>query len=145
MERSFYMERLPYIDEHAIAVGGSRADTWAALVRGLGAELTGGAPLARLLGCDPATRSARFEGRVGDSVPGFRVVESDPGRRLALQGCHRFSRYRLTFLVADGQLRARTHAAFPGVHGRLYRAAVIGTGGHRIATRLMLHRLTGAA
>jgi hypothetical protein len=141
MERSFYMERLPYIDEHATAAGGSRADVWAALLRGLRGELAGGAPIARLLGCDPATASARFDGRVGDAIPGFRVVESEPGRRLALQGRHRFSRYRLTFVLADGQLRAQTHAAFPGLRGRLYRAAVIGTGGHRIATRLLLRRI----
>jgi hypothetical protein len=135
------MERLPYIDEHSTAVGGSTAEAWDALVSGLRAGLAGGGRIARVLGCDPATASERFEGRVGDAVPGFRVVESEPGHRLALEGRHHFSRYRLTFVVGDGRLRAQTHAAFPGVHGRLYRAAVIGTGGHRVATRMLLRRI----
>src|SRR5690242_21553340 len=30
--RSFYMEWLPYIDEHVISVGSDRAATWSALV-----------------------------------------------------------------------------------------------------------------
>ena len=144
MERSFYMERLPYVDEHATAVGRSRTEIWDALVRGLGAGLAGGETVARLLGCDPARASARFEGRPGDAIPGFRVVEVEPGRRLALQGRHRFSRYRLTFVVDEGRLCAQTHAAFPGIPGRLYRAAVVGTGGHRIATRQLLRRMARA-
>ena len=31
--QSFYMERLPYIDEHAITIDAGRADTWSALLR----------------------------------------------------------------------------------------------------------------
>jgi hypothetical protein len=135
------MERLPYIDEHATPVGASPGDAWQALVNGIRRELGGGEPIARVLGCDPATASARFEGRPGDTVPGFRVVEARPGRLLALQGRHRFSRYRLTFLLVDGELRAQTHAAFPGMLGRLYRAAVIGSGGHRVLTRRLVRRL----
>jgi len=39
----------------------------------------------------------------------------------------------------DGEvLRARTEAAFPGLLGRLYRAAVIGSGGHRLVARRLL-------
>jgi hypothetical protein len=73
------------------------------------------------------------------------VAEAEPGRRLALRGRHRFSRYELTFVLADGELRAQTRAAFPGIHGRLYRAAVIGTGGHRILTRRLLRRIAARA
>lgn len=88
--------------------------------------------LARLLGCEPAHSTAEFAGRLGETVPGFRVVESDPGRRLPLRGRHRFADYALTFVLNGDCLRAQTHAAFLGVLGRLYRAVVIGSGGHRL-------------
>ena len=145
MERSFYMERLPYIDEHATDVGASRERVWSALLSVLRRSFGGGAGVARLLGCDPATRSPRFEGRVGESLPGFRVMEADPGRRLALEGRHRFSAYRLTLVLDEGRLRAQTHAAFPGLLGSAYRAAVIGTGGHRIVTRRLLREVARRA
>jgi hypothetical protein len=78
-------------------------------------------------------------------VPGFRVVAVEPGRRLELRGRHRFAQYALTFILDDTSLRAQTHAAFPGIVGRLYRAAVIGTGGHRVITKAILRRVAGAA
>jgi hypothetical protein len=77
-------------------------------------------------------------------VPGFRVVEAEPCRRLALRGRHRFSNYALTFVLDGDRLRAQTHAAFPGVLGRLYRAAVIGSGGHRLVTRRLLRQVARA-
>jgi hypothetical protein len=38
--------------------------------------------------------------------------------------------------TADGQtsVTARTYAEFPGLHGRVYRALIMGTGAHVIAT-----------
>lgn len=96
--------------------------------------------LARWLGCEPAIGSDSFTGRPGETLPGFRVAVAEAGRRLELRGRHRFSTYALTFFFDGGQLYARTHAAFPGILGRLYRAAVIGTGGHRILTQRMLRR-----
>lgn len=145
MERSLYMERLPYIDEHARTVDGSRERVWAALVAVLRGELAGGGRIAGVLGCDPAHGTPEFDGRPGQAVPGFRVVEAEPGRRLALRGRHRLSRYALTFILDDGRLRAQTHAAFPGALGRLYRAAVIGSGGHRIAVRRLLGQVARRA
>jgi hypothetical protein len=146
VERSLYMERLPYIDEHATDVGGaSRERVWTALVEVLRRELRGGEPVARALGCEPATPTARFDGSPGQTLPGFRVAEAEPARRLVLRGRHRFSRYELTFLLDDGRLRAQTHAAFPGPLGRLYRAAVIGSGGHRIVTRRLLRQVVRRA
>ena len=48
--------------------------------------------------------------------------------------------------AADGvTVSARTSAAFPGVWGRLYRALVIGTGGHALVVRAMLKRIAHAA
>lgn len=145
MERSLYMERLPYIDEHVTDVHASRDQVWAALAGVLRGNLGGGTGLARVLGCDPARGTPEFDGRIGQAVPGFRVVETDPGRRLALAGRHRFSRYQLTFVLDDDRLRAQTHATFPGVLGRLYRAAVIGSGGHRVVTRRLLRQIASRA
>lgn len=139
------MEQLPYIDEHAIDVGAPRDRVWVALAEVLRREIGGGSGVARALGCDPVDRTPGFDGSPGQTLPGFRVVESEPGRKLALRGRHRFSDYQLTFLLDDGRLRAQTHAAFPGVLGRLYRAAVIGTGGHRIVTRRLLRQVARRA
>jgi hypothetical protein len=36
---------------------------------------------------------------------------------------------------------AQTWAAFPGLKGSIYRALVIGSGGHRIVVRRMLKRI----
>lgn len=133
------MERLPYTDEHVTDVGGaSREQVWRALTRVLHGWTRGGGHVARALGCEPARGGVAFDGSPGQTLPGFRVVEAEPGRRLVLRGRHRFSRYELTFLLDDGRLHAQTHAAFPGPLGRVYRAAVIGSGGHRVVTRRLL-------
>jgi hypothetical protein len=50
----------------------------------------------------------------------------------------------LPFDLDGGRLHARTQAAFPGLRGRLYRAAVIGSGGHRIITRRLLRQVARA-
>src|SRR5262245_25359754 len=129
------MEQLPYVDEYSQRMDAPADVVWRALLTVLRREMSGNTPLARLLGCDPAQGTAQSVGQSGDAVPGFRVVEAEPGRRLALRGRHRFANYALTFLFDDDCLRAQTHAAFPGVLGRLYRAAVIGSGGHGLVTR----------
>ena len=71
------------------------------------------------------------------------MVESVPGSRLRLEGRHRFSRYALDFeLIAvtrGTRLSATTLAAFPGVPGTLYRTLVIGTRGHVLVVRRLLH------
>jgi hypothetical protein len=135
------MEHLPYIDEHAVPTGASRDAVWSALMHVLHHKMAGATHFARLLGADPSSGTPTFEGRPGETVPGFRVVDAEPGHRLTLQGRHHFSRYRLTFLLDDDRLRAQTHGAFPGPHGALYRAAVISSGGHRIITRGMLQQI----
>ena len=70
------------------------------------------------------------------------MVRADAGRRLELVGRHRFSRYALVFTLSDDaggtRLAAETWAEFPGVQGRAYRAAVIGTRGHVVMVRRML-------
>jgi len=134
---------LPYIDEHRLRFEASSDAVWTALLEFLRSR-GGSSRIARILGCDPARGTDDFSGRPGDAIPGFRVVEAEPGRRLVLGGRHRFSEYSLTFVLEDGFLRARTHAAFPGVLGRLYRAVVIGSGAHRHVTRRLLRRVARA-
>ena len=138
------MEQLPFIDEHSQRVDAPADAVWMALLKVLRRRMGGSATIARILGCDPARGTAEFAGRPGEAVPGFRVVASEPGRRLALRGRHRFANYALTFVVDGDRLRAQTHAAFPGVLGRLYRAAVIGSGGHRFVARRLLRQVARA-
>lgn len=122
------MERLPYIDEHAITIDANRDDTWAALLRVMCRDPH-----------DPST------------VPfGFALDEARPPARFALKGRHWFAVYRWVFELdaLDGaartRLRAATWADFPGVHGKAYRALVIGTGGHRVVVRHTLKRVAAA-
>ncbi len=139
------MESLPYIDEHSATTDAPRDAVWASLLRVLQRQMGGSATFARVLGCDPARSSGTLTGQPGETVPGFRVVGAEQGRRLELRGRHRFSRYALTFTIEGDRLCARTDAAFPGVLGKLYRAAVIGTGAHRIITRRLLRQIARAA
>lgn len=122
------MERLPYIDEHAIAIVANRADTWSALLR--------------VMCRDPQDAT---------TVPfGFVLDEARAPARFALKGRHWFAVYRWVFELdeLDGartRLRAATWAAFPGIHGKAYRALVIGSGGHRVAVRWTLKRVAANA
>lgn len=122
---------LPHVDEHRIGIAASRDLVWESLQHYVATAL-----LVRR--ADPLARMFRTEPREG-----FRVSESVPGERLTLVGRHRFSRYLLSFELADAaggtaELRAHTDAAFPGVGGRAYRAAVIGTRAHAFVVRRIL-------
>lgn len=138
------MRELPFIDEHGLRIDAEAEAVWSSLLATLSSRLTGAERFAHVLGCDPSEGTTTFSGAVGDALPGFRVSASDHGRRLVLRGRHRFAEYALTFIIDGGYLRAQTHAAFPGVRGRLYRAAVIGSGGHTLVTRRMLHDVARA-
>lgn len=87
------MQQLPYIDQHTQRLDAPADLVWTALFKVLRSQMGGSALIARILGCDPVEGTAEFSGQVGDAVPGFRVVEAEPGRRLALRGRHRFSNY----------------------------------------------------
>jgi hypothetical protein len=122
---------LPYVDAHAITIAAPRDQVWRALQRYANSSIgvSGGNPLARVLGTTPRS--------------GFAVAAAIPGDTLTLTGRHRFSRYALVFDLQDGAghstvLRAKTFAAFPGLHGQMYRAMVIGTRVHVLATTHML-------
>jgi hypothetical protein len=77
------------------------------------------------------------------------VARSEPPREIALEGSHRFSRYRLAFEIepaeSGSRIRAVTHAEFPGIRGALYRAMVVGSGGHRIVTTRILRSIARRA
>ena len=68
---------------------------------------------------------------------------------IVIAGRHRFSRYGLVFRItptATGStLSAESRAEFPGLHGRAYRAAVIGTRFHVIATNALLRNIAKSA
>lgn len=128
---------LPYIDEHTVRVDAPRRAAWAGLRRYMESLLHGAErnPLVALLGPQPRA--------------GFDVAESVEQQRLSLAGRHRFSRYRLDFELTDAPgggtyVHARSYAAFPGLHGRVYRALVIGTRLHVVATNYMLDGIRAA-
>ncbi len=105
--------------------------------------------VARLLGA--SERVPRGEpGEPGSAIAGFRVAAADPPTLLVLEGEHRFSRYALVFHLdpLGGQrcrVRAETRAEFGGLHGSIYRAAVIGTRGHVVVVRRLLRAIRGRA
>ena len=122
---------LPFVDEHTILISVPRARVWTALERHrlTAVRLTEGGLPAKILGTSPPA--------------GFEVAQSSPPERLILAGRHRFSRYRLVLTLTDTghgetRLSARTYATFPGARGRVYRALVIGTRLHVLATRRIL-------
>ncbi len=129
---------LPFIDRHTLPLEDLSPDVvWAALdahARSLGFGPRN--PLAAVLGTRPRA--------------GFEVTEVERGRALTLTGRHRFSRYALRFEVEPGAaggtlLSALSFGAFPGVHGRAYRLAVVGSRGHVLATRHLLHAIARRA
>ena len=133
---------LPFIDRHCVEVRATKATTWVALAEVLswGFGGIGTAKIAGLLG----TEHRRVTGRplaVGSSIIGFRVVEVQPERHVVLAGQHRFSSYMLTFDLEENELCATTHAEFPGFHGSVYRAVLLGARGHVLATKHLLRKI----
>ncbi|MFQ6394209.1 hypothetical protein ACLMAJ_12185 [Nocardia sp. KC 131] len=122
------MERLSYIDEHARSIDANRDRAWRALLKVVCKDPS-----------DPA------------GVPrGFVLDAAEPPARLALSGRHWFARYALIFELDDEgpsrtRVRARSWGEFPGLHGKIYRALVIGSGGHQVIVRRMLRQIEAAA
>ena len=138
-------ETLSFVDELSVEVEAGEEVTWEALQRVAGGITTGRAGVigARLLGCEDREPGGPRPFAEGSTTPGFHVEVAEPPRLLVLRGAHRFSKYALSFRL-DGlgedrtRVRAETRADFPGLHGRAYRALVIGTRGHVLATRRIL-------
>jgi hypothetical protein len=152
-ERAEGIAALPYVDQHAVEVGAGVEETWAALLDSAERPFTGGATprVAWALGCEDTAAAGPRPLAVGAAIPGFHVAvarapgdgATDAPAELALAGRHRFSRYALIFRVeprpgGGSRLRAETRAEFPGLHGAVYRALVVGTRGHVLVTRRLL-------
>jgi hypothetical protein len=135
---------LPFIDEYDAQIAASAEQVWAALVTSV-SKLTPQLPrwLVVAWGLDPAGRSSGSKEALalGDSVAGFRTAAIEYELRFELE----------PLPTGGTRLRAQTSASFPGLKGALYRALVIGSGGHRVAVRRILARVgsraerTGAA
>lgn len=137
-------QALPFVDKHEVEVLAPPEEVWESLCRVAEGSFSSGntTRIARLVGCESVESSGPRPLAEGSTVPGFTVAIAEPGSELALAGRHRYSDYALVFhLDAEGEttrLRAETRARFPGVTGRLYRAAVIGTRGHVLVTKRLL-------
>ncbi len=134
---------LPHVDEHAVEIDAGVEDVWSALLEVMGRTSPAGTAYARLVGCAEHQSSGPRPLAAGSTVPGFRVTAAVPAQQLVLEGSHRFSTYALVFRLdpLEGErcrLRAETRAAFPGRTGAVYRALVMGTGGHVVAMRRLL-------
>jgi hypothetical protein len=136
---------LPHVDEHSTSIAAPPDTTWDALLRVVEGSFASEASArgARLLGCGDTDASGPHPLAAGSALPGFHVETAQRPRELALVGNHRFSDYALIFRLdeANGNgttLRAETRAAFPGLKGRAYRTAVIGTRMHVLVTRRLL-------
>ncbi len=136
-------EELPFIDQHAIEVDADRETVWRALTKTFGES--GGrlfAAYGRLIGVNHLSNEGDLS-QVGSTRTGFLVSGSVPPQLLELTGAHRFSCYALTWEISkqpsgSSTLSATTHARFPGIHGRAYKAVVIDSGAHARITRRML-------
>jgi hypothetical protein len=136
-------EGLPRVDEHSVAVAAAPLVTWDAMRRVVEQSFSSFAVVARALGCHDVDARGPRPLAVGSTFPGFHVAAADAPRELELVGRHRFSRYALIFRLDESingtvELRAETRAEFPGVQGRIYRAMVIGTGGHVLGVKRLL-------
>ena len=139
------VDLLPWIDDHALVVDTPVTEVWKAVLDEVDRATSG--PLAtayaRCLGCKPSRSSGTRPLEVGSTVPGFTVTSASVETELVLTGHHVFSTYELIFrLRSTGsnrtEIRAESRAAFPAVHGRLYRLLVIDTGFHVRAVRRLL-------
>jgi hypothetical protein len=142
---------LSFIDVHSLALDAAPEQAWEAVAQVM-RGWAGGAPprrsarmgalIARLLGSTDVEPPLPSPG-LPEAMVGFRVAQAKRPSLIALEGEHRFSRYALTFRIeaaAESRcvVKAETKAAFPGLAGRVYRGAVIGTGAHVIVVRRLL-------
>ena len=142
---------LPLIDVRSVEVGASSVRCWRAVIDVMRRSVGGSGARIFVAGISCADRGpVGNPDEVGSRLAGFHVVRSEPPFIWGLEGSHRFSTYGLEFRVdsigpARSALHAESRARFDGVSGTLYRAAVIGTGGHAFAVGLLLARMKAAA
>jgi len=144
-------DALAPIDEHEADVAAAPEDVWDAVLDMLRGTFGGRGThtFARLLGCQPLDAAGWDQPGVGTTVTGFRVVDAEAPGLVVVEGNHRFSRYGIAFRIeptgAGARLRIESRGDFPGLHGRLYRLAVIGSRGHVLAVRRMLRDIGSGA
>jgi hypothetical protein len=136
---------LPWVDEHGSEIDAPASVVWPALLRTVERMTAGGAAprYARAVGCADTEAGGPRPLEVGSTVPGFHVAELAPQASLTLAGSHRFSNYALVLRLEPlggrrTRLVAETRAEFPGLKGRAYRAAVIGTRMHVLVVRRLM-------
>ena len=156
---------LPFIDAYSVEAKAPPERVWDVIVDqvlprfggGFGSVATGrigqvGTRILRAPYAPPSRAGAGAPGAGERASPpsvimGFRVERAERPWLIALAGEHRFARYSLTLRVARttsgsmSRLSAETRAVFPGTAGRAYRAAVIGTGAHRLVVGRLLSRI----
>jgi hypothetical protein len=148
------MEELPFVDDHTLAIHATPDAVWRALLRtarkSFAVKLP--RPVLAAWGIEETKQTGRWDDDVatGDTLLGFHVGDCEKPQLLSLRGRHRFASYELRFELDasnDGEItvHAKTFAIFPGALGRIYRALVIGTGGHRIVVRRMLRSIARRA
>jgi hypothetical protein len=117
------MQQLPYIDEHSQQIEAPVDAVWAALLKVL-RQMNVAVRWRGFWAAIPRKALPVSPAALTRQCP-FRVLEAEHGRRLVLRGRHRFSNYALIFVLDGHRLRAQTRAAYPGILGCIYRAAVI--------------------
>jgi hypothetical protein len=134
------MSELPFIDAHTVAVAATPERVFEAVGEVVARTFDGPGPtlFGRVVGCTDKAVVRSGDGGPPEAIIGFHLAHAERPSLIALQGRHHFSRYELRFVIEPGTLRAESRAAFPGLSGRLYRLAVIGTRVHVFATRRLL-------
>ncbi|HVT64773.1 MAG TPA: hypothetical protein VHD81_06450 [Mycobacteriales bacterium] len=131
------LEHLPLIDVHSVVADAAPEAVFDAVERRFAGWLSGrlGGALSRLWGCEPAGA--------------FEVVAEERPTLIVVAGKHRFSRYGIVFRInptsTGSTLSAESHAEFPGLHGRAYKALVVDSRLHVIATRRLLGEIADSA
>ncbi len=139
---------LPHIDTHTVDIDADNGRVWDVVVQSMEQALSGRAArsYAWVMQADDRRASGPRPLAAGSTTPGFRVVTATSPSELVITGRHRLAAYEMVFALTplDGhrtRLACTTNAAFGRGPGRAYRALVIGSGGHAIATRRLLATL----
>ena len=138
------------MDVHTVTIPASREAAWAGLERYVAGLLRGVErnPLAKLLGLEPRAGFERSVSRPPECLDLTALGRQEEWED-SPEGYPQTPPYEWWNLhdeydqsarcpAGSTSLHAHSYAEFPGVHGRVYRALVIGTRAHVVATNHML-------